>query len=95
MKDFDSRWQKLADRARQATPVEAEMPLGFATRCLARSRAEAGDSSADVWERLGLRTLAAATLVLAICLTANFAKPESRSLSPHVEEAVAQLFWML
>lgn len=72
MNDFDQRWQKLAKHADglldEALP---ELPFGFATRVLSRSRESAAETWEDIVSALGLRAI---LVTAAVCLvTAGFA----------------------
>lgn len=64
MNDFDQRWQTLARNA-DALLEEAlpELPCGFATRVLARSRESARESWEDMVSALGLRAILATSVV--------------------------------
>ena len=72
MNDFDQRWQKLARHADGLfDETLPELPFGFATRILARSRETAAESWEDIVSAFGRRTMIAA---LAVCLaSAGFA----------------------
>jgi hypothetical protein len=97
MNDFEKRWQECASRARQAED-ETESPApGFAARVWARSQTE---ETAIPWEALwlrwSLRSLIGVSIILTACLTMEMINPEnSHSLIPHVEDTVAEMFWML
>ena len=99
MNEFNQRWQRGAQRARQAAPeAPGETPFGFTAHVLAGARANAGGevSLERVWERFGWRTLAGATLVLLLCLSLEGIGTEDRSpLQPEVESVVAEAFWLL
>ncbi len=97
MNTFDQRWQACAKRARQTVEADDAVPYGFAARVTARWRARQTPSSADaVWERLSLRALTLATAILLIC-TAIELRPTHANSSwvPHIEDTVAQEFWLL
>jgi hypothetical protein len=66
---FDEHFSRLARLGRRA-PAEAapaELPLGLATRVLARLRADAPEPVSP-WEFLSLRVLPLAVCVAAACL---------------------------
>lgn len=66
MNDFDQRWQKLARRADGLfDEALTELPFGFATRVLARSRENPAESWEDIVSALGLR---AVLVTAAVCL---------------------------
>ena len=64
MNNFDQRWQKLARQAEglfdEALP---ELPFGFVTRILARSRETAAESWEDIVSALGLRAILATAAI--------------------------------
>ena len=64
MNDFDQRWRELARNAGgifdEALP---ELPFGFATRVLSRSRESAAESWEDIVSALGLRAILATAAV--------------------------------
>lgn len=64
MTDFDQRWQKLAKHADglldEALP---ELPFGYATRILARSRETVAEPWEDIVSALGLRAIFATAAV--------------------------------
>ena len=96
MKDFDSKWQTCAARARQTAARDDRAPFGFAPGVLASGRPRAALSPEGVWERLALGSLAGVLALLAVC--AVFELPhirDARPLEPGVENAVAQLVWSL
>lgn len=96
MKRFDERWQAMAAQARQAPPRGDAAPFGLAQRVTARMRGSAAKPGDDVWERLALRWLAGAAVILAIC--AAIEAPHLRQpnpLDPGVENTVGQLVWSL
>lgn len=97
MNDFDQRWQTLAQQARQAPSEEmdGELPLGFATRVMARAREVSTEPWEDAFNLLGLRALLA-TAVLFL-LSAGFAFSEwydTRLELPALEKTVtSELSW--
>jgi hypothetical protein len=96
MNEFEERWQKCAAQARDAALPEATAPLGFPERVLAQRRAADRPSLDSVWLRLSLRTLAGVTTVLVVCLALAWHPRHTPSFAyPHVEDTVAELFWML
>jgi len=98
MKPFDRNWQIGAAKARQApVPPLSEMPFGFATRVVAQWQSRTHAASPDaVWERLSLRALVCASVLLLISLawTSSLAS-DGQMLKPSLEHTVADLFWML
>lgn len=70
MNDFDQRWQKLTSRATglldEALP---ELPLGYATRILARSRETAPETWEDIVSAFGLRAIFATAVLCAVTAT--------------------------
>lgn len=73
MKNFDQKWQKLVARARQ-TPEErdAAAPYGFATRVAARALTAPAVSAWAVLERLTLRGLAVAAVLMVATAAFNY-----------------------
>lgn len=67
MTDFDQRWQKLARQADglldEALP---ELPFGYATRILARSRDTSPETWEDIVSALGLRAIFATAALCAV-----------------------------
>jgi len=98
MNNFDRHWQSYTERARHAPARDETAPLGFATRVLARLGpvpAPVG-SLEQVWQRLTWRSLAVVGLLLALCAVLEL--PHLRHpqpLDPGIENAVAQLLWVL
>ncbi len=97
MNEFDRRWQDLAARARAAAVAEIEIPPAFAARVVAQSRRSSAPPVSAVWLGLGLRALAGVAALLVLCVVLELRAPRgSRSLAaPHVEDTVAQVFWIL
>ena len=98
MKPFDRKWQIGAAKARQAfTPPLREIPFGFATRVVAEWQARTRTVSPDaVWERLSLRALVCASVLLLISLAwSSSLSGDGQMLKPSLEHTVADLFWML
>ncbi len=97
MNDFDRRWKTLAARARAATVCETDPPPGFATRVVAQWQASSAPPLSTVWLRLGLRALFGAAAVLVLCAVMELrASRAARGLAaPHVEDSVAEVFWIL
>ena len=90
--EFARRW-KIAARAYEPAPEESA-PFGFATRVVAKWRAQ--PALATVWQRIALRfctALAILVAVLASCnaLTAN----DADGFRPEIETTVDELFWAL
>ena len=95
--NFDERWKIAAAAARRATPeLPAEMPLGFATRVVARWQAQPASSLAWLWQRLALRVLGAVLLVLVTLAALDFTdKSNHDSWRPEISDTVGESFWML
>jgi hypothetical protein len=101
MKPFDSRWEALVARAREAgqstSPVEP--PPGFTTRVLAQARAESADANQAVEELWMVRIRQGFAMVTAVGLaliTLEFATHRSHGFDhPRIENTVAQLLWRL
>lgn len=75
MKTFDQRWQQLARQAGRLLDEQLpDLPLGFATRVLARSR----ETPVESWEELlGSLSLRAVLITGGFCLvSAGFAFAE-------------------
>jgi len=67
MNATDQRLEQLAARAQNASlPAPDEMPLGFATRVLAATRAS-GDTF-TLWARFSLASLPVAAVATTVCL---------------------------
>jgi len=101
MKPFDSRWETLVARAREAHPPASpvETPAGFTTRVLAQARAESAGTTRSIEElwmiriRQGFAMVAAVGIALA---TMEFATHRPHGLvNPGIENTVAQLLWRL
>jgi hypothetical protein len=96
MNDFDRKWQRCVARARQVPAEPCPIPLGFASRAIVGWRAETGQSMASLWLKMGLRVLSGATILLVLSMLLELHAAKSGSVFiPHVEDAVAQVFWML
>jgi hypothetical protein len=96
MKDFDTKWQACAARARQASARDDQAPLGFAGRVVARAARPEMPAVVQVCQRLVVRLLAGAVVVLILC--ASLEVPHLRDqhpLKPGIENTVAQLVWSL
>lgn len=95
MNEFERRWKLAADAARTTEPLAAEaMPFGFATRVVAKWRAQ--PSLATVWQRLALRFCTGLAIVVAVvaslnALTAN----DADGFRPEIENTVDEFFWAL
>ena len=83
---------------RHAPGRDETAPLGFATRVLARLGpvpATVG-SLEQVWQRLTWRSLAVVGVLLALCAVLELPHLRNRQpLDPGIENAVAQLLWIL
>lgn len=96
MKHFDKRWQTAAAQARQVPPRDDRAPFGFVQRVVARSFGSPAEPADDAWERLALRWLGGAAAILALCAAIELPHlRETNPLHPGVENAVAQLVWLL
>ena len=73
MNNENDRWERLVKAAHRA-PAEtsAEPPFGFATRVAARWASGEQVAITAPWERLALRTLAFAAVLMVASLTVNF-----------------------
>lgn len=96
MNEFDRKWQAFAARARLISEGDTSVPPGFAAGVIARWGPAENASLPNLWLQLGLRSLAAAAVMLVICALMEFhaIKPPC-VFAPHVEDTVAQVFWML
>lgn len=107
MSTFNQRWDRLVASARRApTPPLPSAPghqVGAWMRA-ARARgfgaaARGGPSSGDLWLSYGLRGLATAALVLLVSVWFAFGgrrgEREGTPLRPGIENAVAEVFWLL
>jgi hypothetical protein len=75
MKNFDHRWNRLVTLARQAPEDrDAAAPYGFPTRVAARALA-AAPSPWVLFERVTLRALLVASLLMVASLAAHLALP--------------------
>ncbi len=103
MKRFNERWQECvrqvrrSRRERVSAGSEAEIGLPANWRRLVRAGGSGvADEEAGLWEWYGARGLAAASVVLALCLLFAVKGPrEAPSLRPGVEDAVAEVLWSL
>jgi hypothetical protein len=96
MKDFDKKWQTVAQRARQSARPDETTPLGFSTRVLAQSRQPQGLGPEVLWMRLALRVLTGAVSVLIVCALLELPHfRDRRPLDPGLENTVAQIVWSL
>jgi len=96
MKDFDTKWQACAARARSATRRDEQSPFGFAARVVAQADHLGATPAEFAWDRLAVKGLAGAVAVLAVCAAVelpHFRDPQP--LKPGVENTVAQLVWSL
>lgn len=99
MNEFENRWQQgVAAVRRAAGEFDDAAPLGFATRVVAQWQAMA---SAELplsllWQRLALRVLGAMALIFLTLAAYEALFPDKDApLQPHVENAVADSFWLL
>jgi hypothetical protein len=89
MSDPDTALHRLTQAARQAHMPGDLTPFGFATRVLAQVATE---SVALLWERLGWRSLACATLIVAACLAWDLAAPGPAEDDLLISELSTSLF---
>lgn len=93
MTEFDSRWQECAARARQTGSAPAQAPAGLATRAWAQFTAVTAPAVASAWPSLSWRALVLATVVLVVCLAAEFYSASSASaFAPHLEDLVTRIW---
>ena len=96
MKDFDTRWQECAERARKAPGREESAPFGFASRVVARAFSGKRPSGEEVFGQLTFRMLAGAVAILLLCAVMEAPHfRDSRPLETKVEDTVGQLVWSL
>ena len=97
MNEFDKRWKILAARARAAAVPEIKMPPALAARLVAQWRVPSAPPVSAVWLRLGLRALAGAAALLVLCAVMELraARGSQGITAPHVEDTVAQAFWII
>lgn len=96
MNEFDKRWLECAGRAREATPADARAPHGFATRVLALAREGRSAPPLEMLFRMTLRTLGCAGALLIALFVLDIASSRNSRLNiPHIENTVAQVFWLL
>ena len=93
MNEFERRWKLAAAHSAEKARAD-DAPFGFATRVVAKWRAQ--PSPATVWQRLALRFCTALAIVVAVLaslqsLTAN----DVDGFRPEIETAVDELFWAL
>jgi hypothetical protein len=96
MKEFEPRWQALAARAREVEMGELprELPLGFATRVLARAAESAAAETLDeILSSLGLRALVTACVLCAASAALAYAVVlDARLERPALEQSLAEEF---
>lgn len=100
MKNFDARWQRIADWARDAgrQAEHEQAPLGFSTRVAARALRSTPliPPAAFEWDRLLTRFLTGASATLVLCAAMEWRHlKDSQPLEPGIENAVAELVWSL
>jgi len=96
MKNFDTKWQACAARARQGIPRDAQVPFGFATRVTERAARPGTTRVEFAWDRVLARLLAGAVTVLLVCAAVELPHfRDAQPLTPGIENAVAQLVWSL
>ncbi|MBX3745574.1 MAG: hypothetical protein KF833_09725 [Verrucomicrobiae bacterium] len=94
MNDFDRKWKAAASVARRALRHDSRAPFGFAARVVARARET--EPAVISWDLALPRLLAAAIVVLALCLALEAPHwRDNRPFEPGIENAVAQLVWSL
>lgn len=100
MKEFEPRWQALAARAREVETGEPppELPLGFATRALARAVEGAVEGAAaetldEILGILGLRALVTACVLCAASAALAYTEVlDARLERPALEQSLAEEF---
>ena len=94
MNEFERRW-KLAAAVRPPKSMAANSaPFGFATRVVAKWRAQ--PSPATVWQRLTLRFCTGLAIVVAVLASAHaLTAGDADVLRPDIEKTVDELFWAL
>lgn len=96
MKDFDTKWQAVAAKARQVNWREEQLPFGFATRVTALVGQRVVAPLEVSWDRVLTRLLAVAIVVLIACGVMEFPHlRDTQPLKPGIENTVAQLVWSL
>ena len=96
MKDFDTKWQASAARARRASRRDDEMPFGFATRVMALDGQREAAPLEIAWDRVLTRLLAVAVGVLIACSAMELPHlRDTQPMKPGIENTVAQLVWSL
>jgi hypothetical protein len=95
MKNFDTRWKNIVDRARDVEPCDEQAPFGFAARVVAGS-VQARTRFDFTWDRLIARFLTGAIAALFLCAAIEWRHlRDERPLEPGIENSVAQLVWTL
>lgn len=97
---FDERWRRLVRSARKAGwetagPNPVPEPADVWRRLGVRETRGSGES-VDWWQWYGVRGLAVASVVLAVCAWISVhGAAEAPGWRPGVEDVVAQAFWLL
>lgn len=96
MKEFEPRWQALAAKVREVETGEPppELPLGFATRALARAAEGAAAETLDeILDILGLRALVTACVLCAASAALAYTEVlDARLERPALEQSLAEEF---
>ena len=96
MKDFETKWQACAARARKAARCDEQSPYGFAIRVVALAVRPRSTPVEFAWDRRLARWLAGAVAVLVVCSAVELPHlRDAEPLKPGIENAVAQLVWSL
>lgn len=98
MKSFDDKWNEAAGQARENSPELPEVPLGFATRVAALSRAATQPivTWLNSFERYVFKMVAVVAIVAFI--TGGFVVKDlmaTPSIVPTFEEEIAEQFPLL
>ena len=93
MNEFERRWKLAAAHSAETAGADSA-PFGFATRVVAKWRAQ--PSLATVWQRLALRFCTGLAIVVAVLASFNaLTAGEGDALRPDIERTVDELFWAL
>lgn len=96
MNEFDRRWKECVARARAAQPAKETAPAHLVRRWAAQWTDEPALSLSGLWLQMIGRALIGAAALLAVCAWIGFGGIRAESpFTPHVEDTVAQVFWML
>jgi|GEM_PF-2473952 len=100
MSGFHERWKACARVAQTARPVKDSPPPSWEAiqrqRAKLSGNAELREDSMAWWGWYGARGVAVASVVVLVCLVFAARGPrEGHPLRPGVEDAVAEVFWLL